>query len=123
MQWSKTRVSVTEQLWGLGYYEFGRYYVLNINQDNITIHGSPSFLQEWGKHSWDIAAASPIKADDARRAAAAAAAPRLRPALNVTEQIGGLERINMDARSGCGQPICGSADLGVIPEPLKEVAT
>lgn len=31
-------------------------------------HGYPYFLQEWGKHSWDIAAASPIELDDARHA-------------------------------------------------------
>lgn len=36
--------------------------------------GYPYFLQEWGKHSWDLAASSPIKADDARRATAAALA-------------------------------------------------
>lgn len=36
--------------------------------------GYPYFLQEWGKHSWDIAAGSPIKADDAIRATAAALA-------------------------------------------------
>lgn len=31
--------------------------------------GYPYFLQEWGKQSWDVADASPIGADDARRAA------------------------------------------------------
>lgn len=36
--------------------------------------GYPYFLQEWGKHSWDIAAVSPIKADDATRATATALA-------------------------------------------------
>jgi hypothetical protein len=30
--------------------------------------GYPYFLQEWGKHSWDVADASPIDGDDARRA-------------------------------------------------------
>ena len=30
--------------------------------------GYPYFLQEWGKHSWDIADASPIRTADARRA-------------------------------------------------------
>ena len=30
--------------------------------------GYPYFLQEWGKHSWDVADASPITAEDARRA-------------------------------------------------------
>lgn len=36
--------------------------------------GYPYFLQEWGKHSWNIAAASPIGPKDARRATAAALA-------------------------------------------------
>lgn len=36
--------------------------------------GYPYFLQEWGKHSWDIAVESPIKAGDATRATAAALA-------------------------------------------------
>ncbi len=31
-------------------------------------HGYPYFLQEWGKHSWNVADASPIDGDDARRA-------------------------------------------------------
>lgn len=30
--------------------------------------GYPYFLQEWGKQSWNVAAASPISGDDARRA-------------------------------------------------------
>lgn len=30
--------------------------------------GYPYFLQEWGKHSWNVAEASPIDGDDARKA-------------------------------------------------------
>ena len=30
--------------------------------------GYPYFLQEWGKHTWDVAHASPIELNDARRA-------------------------------------------------------
>ena len=30
--------------------------------------GYPYFLQEWGRHSWNVAGASPIGHDDARRA-------------------------------------------------------
>ena len=30
--------------------------------------GYPYFLQEWGRHSWDVADASPIERDDAERA-------------------------------------------------------
>ncbi|MFP5378701.1 MAG: AAA family ATPase [Vicinamibacteria bacterium] len=36
--------------------------------------GYPYFLQEWGKHSWDAASASPITADDVRRASVTAVA-------------------------------------------------
>lgn len=36
--------------------------------------GYPYFLQEWGKHSWDVASASPISGDDADRATAEALA-------------------------------------------------
>lgn len=36
--------------------------------------GYPYFLQEWGKHSWNVADASPIDVDDARRATAQALA-------------------------------------------------
>jgi hypothetical protein len=33
-----------------------------------TTRGYPYFVQEWGKHSWDIAAVSPISRDDVRQA-------------------------------------------------------
>ena len=36
--------------------------------------GYPYFLQEWGKHSWNVAERTPIKVDDARRATAEALA-------------------------------------------------
>jgi hypothetical protein len=36
--------------------------------------GYPYFLQEWGKHSWDAADASPITKDDVARAATTAVA-------------------------------------------------
>ena len=36
--------------------------------------GFPYFLQEWGKHSWDVAEASPIALGDAQRATTAALA-------------------------------------------------
>ncbi len=31
-------------------------------------HGYPYFIQEWGKHAWDVAPASPIRAADVERA-------------------------------------------------------
>ena len=37
-------------------------------------NGYPYFLQEWGKHSWDVADGTPIELDDARRATAEALA-------------------------------------------------
>lgn len=39
---------------------------------NILRHagGYPYFLQEWGKHSWDVAVTSPIELEDTRRATA-----------------------------------------------------
>jgi len=37
-------------------------------------HGYPYFLQEWGKHAWDEAAASPITLADVERASASAIA-------------------------------------------------
>jgi hypothetical protein len=36
--------------------------------------GYPYFLQEWGKHAWDAAAASPITREDVRRASVTAIA-------------------------------------------------
>ena len=37
-------------------------------------HGYPYFLQEWGKHAWDVAVASPITPDDVEVASTAAVA-------------------------------------------------
>jgi len=37
-------------------------------------HGYPYFLQEWGKHAWDVAQASPITADDVATASGQALA-------------------------------------------------
>jgi len=37
-------------------------------------HGYPYFLQEWGKHSWDAAHASPITPEDVQRGSTAAIA-------------------------------------------------
>ena len=48
---------------------------LNVDYENAALegiiahtHGYPYFLQEWGKHAWDIAQASPITALDVERA-------------------------------------------------------
>jgi hypothetical protein len=37
-------------------------------------HGYPYFLQEWGKHSWDVAQSSPITLEDVRNASVQAIA-------------------------------------------------
>jgi hypothetical protein len=34
----------------------------------VQTHGYPYFLQEWGKHVWDVATTSPITLEDVRRA-------------------------------------------------------
>jgi len=48
---------------------------LNVNYDDAAVEriisytqGYPYFLQEWGKHAWDIAQSSPITADDVEKA-------------------------------------------------------
>lgn len=40
----------------------------------IQTQGYPYFLQEWGKHAWDVAPASPIRAEDVLKASALAVA-------------------------------------------------
>jgi hypothetical protein len=45
-----------------------------ISEITVQTQGYPYFLQEWGKHSWDLADASPIEAEDAKRATVAALA-------------------------------------------------
>ena len=39
-----------------------------ISEILLQTNGYPYFLQEWGKHSWDVADASPIELHDAQRA-------------------------------------------------------
>lgn len=52
---------------------------IDIDEDALTnivhrTHGYPYFLQEWGKHTWDTASASPITSNDVERASQAAVA-------------------------------------------------
>ncbi len=52
---------------------------VNVNEDALgriveETQGYPYFLQEWGKHAWDMAAASPITLDDVERASVLAVA-------------------------------------------------
>jgi hypothetical protein len=37
-------------------------------------HGYPYFIQEWGKHSWDVADDSPITLDDVKQGSSEAIA-------------------------------------------------
>ncbi len=39
-----------------------------IAEIHLRTHGYPYFVQEWAKHSWDVADANPIDVDDVRRA-------------------------------------------------------
>jgi hypothetical protein len=45
-----------------------------ISEITAQTHGYPYFLQEWGKHSWNLAEATPITEADARHATTAALA-------------------------------------------------
>lgn len=52
---------------------------INVSEDALReivrqTHGYPYFLQEWGKHAWDIATASPITLIDVERASREAVA-------------------------------------------------
>ena len=52
---------------------------VNVSEDALQgivqqTHGYPYFLQEWGKHAWDIATASPITRTDVERASKEAVA-------------------------------------------------
>lgn len=52
---------------------------INVSEDALLeivrqTHGYPYFLQEWGKHAWDIATASPITRIDVERASREAVA-------------------------------------------------
>lgn len=53
---------------GVDYEEAAVQEVLNLSQ------GYPYFLQEWGKHAWDVATASPITKEDIQDASASAIA-------------------------------------------------
>ena len=52
---------------------------INVNEDALDqiikeTHGYPYFLQEWGKHSWDVATSSPITLADVKHATTSAIA-------------------------------------------------
>ena len=52
---------------------------INVNEDALDqivkeTRGYPYFLQEWGKHSWDVATSSPITLEDVKQATTSAVA-------------------------------------------------
>ena len=52
---------------------------INVNEDALDqiikeTRGYPYFLQEWGKHSWDVATSSPITLEDVKQATTSAIA-------------------------------------------------
>ncbi len=76
-------------------------------------HGYPYFLQEWGKHSWNVADASPIDGDDARRATNEALADLDASFFRVRfERLTPAERAYMRAM----------ADLGAGPHRSGDIA-
>lgn len=76
-------------------------------------HGYPYFLQEWGKHSWDIAVVSPITQDDAGRATAAALA----------ELDGSFFRVRFDRLTPAEKKyLRAMADLGPGPHRSGDIA-
>lgn len=75
--------------------------------------GYPYFLQEWGKHSWDIASGSPITLDDVRSASTAAIA-----ALDASFFLVRFERVTPAER----KYLRAMAELGAGPHRSGDIA-
>jgi len=75
--------------------------------------GYPYFLQEWGKHAWDVADASPISAADARTATVRALA----------ELDTSFFRVRLDRLSGAEKNyLRAMAELGAGPHRSGDIA-
>ena len=75
--------------------------------------GYPYFLQEWGKHAWDVADASPISAEDARTATVRAWA----------ELDTSFFRVRLDRLSGAEKNyLRAMAELGPGPHRSGDIA-
>lgn len=75
--------------------------------------GYPYFLQEWGKHAWDVASQSPISLDDAREATARALA----------ELDASFFRVRLDRLTGAEKTyIRAMAELGPGPHRSGDIA-
>lgn len=75
--------------------------------------GYPYFLQEWGKHAWDVASQSPISLDDAQEATARALA----------ELDASFFRVRLDRLTGAEKTyIRAMAELGPGPHRSGDIA-
>lgn len=99
---------------------------VKVNDDALEriIHetrGYPYFLQEWGKHSWDVAAASPITLQDVKRATASAIAALDESFFRVRfDRLTPLEKKYLRAMADLGE---GPHRSGDIAEKLKREVT
>lgn len=75
--------------------------------------GYPYFLQEWGKHSWEVATQSPITLEDVRLAAAEAVA-----ALDESFFEVRFDRLTPKEK----QYLCAMAELGAGPHRSGDIA-
>lgn len=84
-------------------------------------HGYPYFLQEWGKHAWDAAAASPITRKDVEAASKAAVAALDESFFRVRfDRLTPLEKKYLRAMAELGP---GPHRSGDIAEQLKRKVT
>jgi hypothetical protein len=84
-------------------------------------HGYPYFLQEWGKHSWDAAATSPITLEDVETASETAIAALDQSFFRVRfDRLTPLEKKYLRAMAGLGP---GPHRSGYIAEQLNREVT
>jgi hypothetical protein len=86
-------------------------------------HGYPYFLQEWGKHSWDIARTSPITLEDVRVASTEAVAALDESFFRVRfDRLTPMEKRYLRAMSDLGQGPHRSGDIaGVLGKPTNSL--
>jgi hypothetical protein len=86
-------------------------------------HGYPYFLQEWGKHSWDIARTSPITFEDVRVASTEAVAALDESFFRVRfDRLTPMEKRYLRAMSDLGQGPHRSGDIaGVLGKPTNSL--
>ena len=80
-----------------------------------TTQGYPYFLQEWGKHAWNAADASPIDLDDVERASATATAALDESFFRVRfDRLTGAERRYLRAMAELGPGPHRSGDIAAV---------